>query len=110
MSTSVLHNKADLQACPTLPHLRECIFNTASRNTQFSSSPRIHLQTSHTRARLSHIFRDESKSSHLQLLLELGLQSPRSDEPFKCKGLHSTPASGDKSYKRRCHTCRGKPR
>ncbi|KAM2483497.1 hypothetical protein ACFX1W_041120 [Malus domestica] len=25
-------------------------------------------------------------SSHLQLLLELGLQSPRSDEPSKCKG------------------------
>ncbi|KAM1681769.1 hypothetical protein EV2_040021 [Malus domestica] len=44
MSTSVLYNKADLQEYLTLPHLRECIFNKASRNTQFSSCPRIPLQ------------------------------------------------------------------
>nr|CBL94181.1 hypothetical protein [Malus domestica] len=33
-----------MQEYLTLPHLRECIFNKVSRNTQFSSSPRTPLQ------------------------------------------------------------------
>ena len=78
----------------TLPHLRECIFHKVSRNTQFSSSLRIPLQTSHTRARVSHIIRDESKSISyhaISLSFPLSLFLPAKTRTKKaiCRNLHS---------------------
>ena len=62
MSTFILHGQADLQKCPTLPHIWKGTPNEASRNTQLSFPPIIPLQTSYTRARISHIIRVKSKS------------------------------------------------
>lgn len=102
MSTFVFHGKADLQKkkkCPTLPHLRERIPNKASRNTQCSSSHGIPLQINHTRARVSHIIRDKSKSipyHAFSLSFPLSLFFPAKTRIKKaiCRNLHSNLQSG----------------
>ena len=62
MSTSIPNGQADLQKCSTLPHIWEGTPNEAFRNIQLSFPPIIPLQTSYTRARISHIIRVKSKS------------------------------------------------
>ena len=65
MSTSILHSQANLQInkkCLTFLHIREGTLNRVSRNTQLLFLLIIPLQTSHTRARVSHIIRVKSKS------------------------------------------------
>lgn len=62
MSTSIPNGQADLQKCSTLHHIWEGTPNEAFRNIQLSFPPIIPLQTSYTRARISHIIRVKSKS------------------------------------------------
>ena len=62
MSTSIPNGQADLQKCSTLHHIWEDTPNEAFRNIQLSFPPIIPLQTSYTRARISHIIRVKSKS------------------------------------------------
>ena len=62
MSTSIPNGQADLQKCSTLHHIWEGTPNKAFRNIQLSFPPIIPLQTSYTRARISHIIRVKSKS------------------------------------------------
>ncbi|KAM2132371.1 hypothetical protein ACFX1Q_013768 [Malus domestica] len=64
MSTSILHTQANLQIkkCSTFLHIRDGTLSRVSRKTQLLFLPIIPLQTSHTRARVSHIIRVKSKS------------------------------------------------
>ncbi|KAM1328021.1 hypothetical protein ACFX2F_012344 [Malus domestica] len=132
MSTFTVHSKADLQKCPTIPHFREYTPSRASRNTQFSSSPRIPLQTNDTKAKVSHITRVESKSISyhafpLSFPLSLFLPAKTRIKKAICQNLHSN--SGKESttwnlclvaylvllsstrlqllmyFQRRCHIC-----
>ncbi|KAM1075293.1 hypothetical protein ACFX2B_019923 [Malus domestica] len=49
MSTSLLHEQANLQKCSTLSHIREGTLNITSRNTQLYFPPIIPQQISHTK-------------------------------------------------------------
>ncbi|KAM1406292.1 hypothetical protein ACFXTH_000980 [Malus domestica] len=53
---------ANKKKCSTFLHIREGIISRVSRNTQLIFPLIIHLQTSHTRARVSHIIMVKSKS------------------------------------------------
>ncbi|KAM2120640.1 hypothetical protein ACFX1Q_018550 [Malus domestica] len=53
---------ANKKKCSTFLHIREGTLSRVSRNTQLLFLPIIPLQTSHTRARVSHIIRVKSKS------------------------------------------------
>ncbi|KAM2510478.1 hypothetical protein PS1_034966 [Malus domestica] len=53
---------ANKKKCSTFLYIREGTLNRVSRNTQLLFPPIIPLQTSHTRARISHIIRVKSKS------------------------------------------------
>ncbi|KAM2775324.1 hypothetical protein COP1_020086 [Malus domestica] len=53
---------ANKKTWSTLLHIREGTLSRVSRNTQLLPPPIIPLQTSHTRARVSHIIRVKSKS------------------------------------------------
>ncbi|KAM1835800.1 hypothetical protein ACFX14_017816 [Malus domestica] len=53
---------ANKKKCSTFLHILEDILNRVSRNTQLIFPPIIPLQTSHNRARVSHIIRVKSKS------------------------------------------------
>ncbi|KAM1726890.1 hypothetical protein ACFX12_017607 [Malus domestica] len=66
MSTFALHSKATYS---TFLHFRECIPNEASRVTQRSSFPGVHLQTSHQKQK--YLISSESKAniSHGMLFL-----------------------------------------
>ncbi|KAM2564902.1 hypothetical protein TB2_013150 [Malus domestica] len=53
---------ANKKKCSTFLHIREGTLSRVSPNTQLIFPPIIPLQTSHTRARVSHIIRVKSKS------------------------------------------------
>ena len=79
MSTSIPNGQADLQKCSTLSLIWEGTPNEAFRNIQLSFPPIIPLQTSYTRARISHIIRVKSKSipyHAFSLSLSLSLSTP----------------------------------
>ncbi|KAM1441685.1 hypothetical protein EV1_009529 [Malus domestica] len=53
---------ANKKKCSTFLHIRKGTLRRVSRNTQLLFLPIIPLQTSHTRAKVSHIIRVKSKS------------------------------------------------
>ncbi|KAM1895904.1 hypothetical protein ACFX13_044599 [Malus domestica] len=59
---SQLGRPVNKKKCSTFLHIQEGTLSRVSRNTQFLFPPIIPLQTSHTRARVSHIIRVKSKS------------------------------------------------
>ncbi|KAM2112249.1 hypothetical protein ACFX1R_014791 [Malus domestica] len=57
-----LGRPTNIKKCSTFLHIREGTLSRVSRNTQLLFLSIIPLQTSHTRARVSHIIRVKSKS------------------------------------------------